>query len=95
MKNEKFFKLTAEWKAATAGLSSPRAISRHPAYREIIAMGRPILPLILHDLQENGGWWYPALRAITGVNPVPANARGRPPLNDEAWLNWGRDNGYI
>lgn len=92
--NGQFLRLAAEWKSATAGLASPRAIAEHPAYRQIIALGQPALPLIFRDLQDNGGWWYPALRTLTGANPVPEYARGKPPLNDEAWLRWGRENGY-
>ena len=90
----RFQRLVFEWKSATAGLSSPRAIMEHPAYPQIIALGEPILPLIFRDLQDNGGWWYPALRTLTGANPVPADAQGRPELNDAAWLRWGQANGY-
>lgn len=89
-----FSKLVSEWRAETAGLSSPRAIAGHHAYQRIIAMGAPVIPFILQDMKDNGGWWYPALRTLTGVNPVPESAKGSPPLNDEAWLQWGRDNGY-
>ena len=89
-----FQQLVDEWKAGTAGLSSPRSIAGHPAYSQIIALGEPILPLIFRDLRDNGGWWYPALRTLTGVNPVPESARGHPELNDAAWLRWGRKNGY-
>ena len=89
-----FQRLVFEWKSATAGLSSPRAITEHPAYAQIIALGEPILPLIFRDLQDNGGWWYPALRTLTGANPVPADAQGQPELNDAAWLRWGQANGY-
>ena len=90
-----FHELVAQWQAATAGLSSPQAIAGHLAYQQIISMGQPALRLIFHELKYNGGWWYPALRALTGINPVPESAKGRPPLNDEAWLQWGRENDYI
>ena len=91
---ERFAKLVAEWRSGTGGLSSPRAIRSHPAYQQIIAMGEPALRHIFDDLKRNGGWWYPALRALTGQNPVPESAKGNPLLNDEAWLQWGRQNGY-
>lgn len=93
--NERFLRLADEWKSETAGLSSPRAIAGHPAYQKIIAMGEPVLPLIFRDLKRNGGWWYPALRTLTGANPVPEHAEGKPPLNDAAWLHWGQEHGYI
>ena len=93
--NERFLRLADEWKSETARLSSPRAIAEHPAYQEIIAMGKPVLPLVFRDLKSNGGWWYPALRTLTGANPVPERAEGKPPRNDDAWLHWGQENGYI
>ena len=92
---DRFQQLVSEWKAGTAGLSSPRAITRHPAFGQIVALGEPILPLIFRDLRDNGGWWYPALRTLTGANPVPASAKGKPRLNTAAWLCWGEENGYI
>ena len=88
----KFNKLVSQWKSETGGLSSPRAISQHPCYLEIIKMGEEVLPLIFYDLKNNGGWWYPALRAITGVNPVSDDARGNIELNTEQWLKWANDN---
>ena len=92
---DRFAELVAEWRRETGGLSSPRAIAAHPAYQQIIEMGEPIIPMIFQELQENGGWWYPALRALTGENPVPEAAKGRPPLNRDAWLEWGRRNGHL
>ena len=92
---QEFAELVATWRAETAGLSSPRAMAGHPAYQQIITLGEPVIPLILQDMKDNGGWWYPALRALTGQNPVPESAKGSPPLNDEAWLQWGAENGYV
>ena len=93
--HQEFAELLATWRGETAGLSSPRAIAGHPAYQQIITLGEPVIPLILQDMKDNGGWWYPALRALTRQNPIPESAKGSPPLNDEAWLHWGTENGYI
>jgi hypothetical protein len=90
----RFSELVAEWRRGTGGLSSPRAIASHPAYQQIIRMGEAVLPLIFQELRDNGGWWYPALRALTGKNPVPDEAKGKPPLNRQAWLDWGQRNGH-
>ena len=91
---EQFLQLLSEWRKETAFQSSPRVITGHPAYQQIIDIGEPALPFIFEDMRENGGWWYPALRAITGVNPVPKDTKGNRTLNDEAWLEWGRSHGY-
>ena len=92
---DQFVELVEEWQRGTGGLSSPKAIAGHPAYQQIIEMGASAVPMIFQELEANGGWWYPALRALTGENPVPEEAKGRPPLNREAWLEWGRSNGYL
>ena len=86
----KFSRLARQWREETAGVSSPTMISSNSAYLSIIALGRPAIPLILKELRERGGFWYPALRALSGENPVPISARGRPRLMKEAWLAWGR-----
>ena len=91
----RFKKLTETWREETGGLSSPSQIASHPAYQQIISMGRPVLPLILADLEARGGQWYLALRAITGASPVPPEASGRARLVRDAWLQWGRDHGYV
>ena len=76
--HQQFAELVATWRAETAGLSSPRSMAGHPAYQQIIAMGEPVIPFIFRDMKENGGWWYPALRALTGANPVPESAKRQP-----------------
>lgn len=92
---EKFQRLVHQWHTETDGLSSPTQITSNQAYLKIIALGPSIIPLILTELEGRGGYWYPALRAITDVNPVPETARGRPRLINEAWLAWGRKQEYI
>ena len=93
--HQKFQALTARWKDETAGLSSPTVIANHPALRQIIDLGPAVLPLILQNLQEQGGWWFPALRLLTKTNPVPPEARGDPEANRQAWLEWGQANEYL
>ncbi len=74
----RFSKLTEAWREETGGLSSPSQIAAHPAYQQIISMGRPVLPLIREELQASGGHWYVALHAITGDSPVPPRRRDAP-----------------
>ena len=56
---EHFLQLLSEWRKDTAFQSSPRVITSHPAYQQIIDIGEPALPFIFEDMRENGGWWYP------------------------------------
>ena len=57
-------------------------------------MGEAVVPLMLHDLQVRPRLWVWALPAITGADPVPASDRGNIARMSEAWVRWGRTNGY-
>ena len=90
-----FEELALVWSSATAHLSSTTKLIEHPAYRQIIGLGPAVLPLMLSDLQESGRFWFPALNAITGENPVPDDAAGDADRMTEAWMKWGRANHLI
>ncbi len=91
----KFNSLKIEWEFDTFLLSSTTQISMHPAYQEIIGMGEKAIPLILNDLKQQEGFWFWALNAITGEDPVTPENRGNIENMTEAWLKWGEENGYI
>lgn len=91
---KRFRDLVAKWKADTMYVSSVTQMATHPAYQQIIGMGRSALPLLLRELAENGGHWFWALKAITGDDPVPPEDRGNVARMTAAWLAWGRANGY-
>lgn len=94
--NSKVFKkLANSWHEDTDHHSFAHLITSHEAYLKIIAMGAIAISFILQDLQERGGNWYAALRALSGHDPVPPEAQGDVPVMKESWLRWGRDNGYI
>ena len=90
-----FEELALSWSSETAHLSSPMKVIAHPAYRQIIGLGPPVLPLLLRDLKETRRFWFPALNAITGENPVPADAAGDIRGMAEAWIEWGRERGLM
>jgi hypothetical protein len=91
---ERFRKLEATWTAETGYLSSYTDIVEHPAFREIIRLGEPVVPLMLRDLEERPRLWVWALPEITGADPVPPQEGGNITKMTEAWLRWGRANGY-
>ncbi len=90
-----FGSLADKWHEETDALSSPTKITSNEAYLKIIALGQAAIPLILRDLQERGGDWYLALRVLTDANPVRPEHEGYTTRMDAAWLNWGREHGYI
>ena len=68
---------------------------QHPAYRQIIDMGEPALPWILRELRDRPGYWFEALRTIARQTPVAAEVRTDPQRVRAAWLNWGKERGFI
>ena len=90
---EEFARLTAEWKKETAHYSKVSQVAQHHAYRRIIEMGDCVVPLILQDLKEHGGRWFPALREITKTNPATPEIRGKMEETKAAWLKWGTAHG--
>ena len=88
-----FCALAAQWRAETKYLSSVSKMVRHPAYQRIIGLGLPVVPLILEDLRQHGDHWLVALHRITGEDPAPPDATFGEAV--QAWLQWGRQKGYL
>ncbi len=91
---EKFRRLAAVWLAETAYVSSSSDLVAHPAFQEIVGMGPAVIPLLLRELENRTGHWHRALRRITGADPVPPTERGNIEKAAEAWLRWGKEQGY-
>jgi hypothetical protein len=92
---EQFQRLASRWRAETAYVSSSSDLVGHPAFRDIIALGPPVIPLLLRELEKRTGHWHRALRQITGADPVPPGDRGgNIDKAAEAWLRWGKEQGY-
>lgn len=91
---QRFRRLEKVWNAETAFLSSVTDLCSHPAFQEIIGMGEAVVPLMLRDLEQQHGFWMWALPEITGADPVPEAERGMIGRMSEAWVRWGRENGY-
>lgn len=84
----KFQELKATWEEETLFLSSSSAIVLHPAYQQIIGMGKDALPLIMNELSLEPSHWFWALRAITRENPVPSTEKGKIEKMAKYWLIW-------
>lgn len=91
----RFMDLRQEWENETAHLSSITALSIHKAYQQIIGMGSVAIPFILRAMNEEPGYWFWALQAITGDDPVPPKDRGNIRKMTQAWLTWGHTQRYI
>ena len=92
------FKILAEkWKKFRPHSSRVKDMIDHPAYREILLMGKQGITFILLDLEKNGPeHWFHALSTMSGeTDVVPKSERGVLPKMTERWLEWGRKNNYI
>jgi hypothetical protein len=90
-----FEALAAKWRRETMMLSSSSEKVLHPAYQRIIGLGPAVIPLVLRELEQHGGHWFWALRALTGENPVKLEDAGQVRKMTEAWLEWGRQWGLV
>lgn len=91
---QQFRKYAAAWKEDTLLDSSPQQAVQHPAYQQIISLGPDAVPLILRELVADADLWFEALRRITRQNPVRPSDVGNPRKMADAWLEWGRKQGY-
>ncbi|MBI3821802.1 MAG: hypothetical protein HY289_03875 [Planctomycetes bacterium] len=92
----RFHALAKAWKSETELMSKVTKRVMHPAYQKIIGMGEAAVPLILKDLRDHGpDDWFWALTAITDENPITETIAGNMAAMTEAWLQWGRNAGYL
>src|SRR5258708_786024 len=68
--NKRFDRLSRKWRAETRFVSSLTDIVLNSSYQGIIGMGDVALPLIMRDLETNGGYWFWALKHISGEDPL-------------------------
>lgn len=89
----KFRMLADRWRKETRHSSSVNRMAMHPAYQQIVGMGRDALPLILRELEITRGHWLWALYAISGEDAAPEGSTFEQAV--DAWLEWGRRHNHI
>jgi hypothetical protein len=92
---EQFRELVRRWKAERGQTSSAVKMAATPAYRQIVNLGKDAVPLLLAELERQPDHWFLALYEITGVDPVPKQSRGRINEMAAAWVQWGREHGFV
>ena len=90
---EEFSKLARVWYEDTARLSLVQQMAMHPAYQAIIGMGRDALPFIFRELQQSRDHWLWALHAITRQDAARPDQTFEEAV--DAWLDWGKNRGYL
>jgi hypothetical protein len=91
---ERFRTLAEWWHIDTVDMASPSDKFQHPAYQRIIALGQPVIPFILEELAEHGGYWFEALRQIISESPVRLEDRNSYEAARRATL-WRYSNKYM
>ncbi len=90
-----FDNLADKWERETKFSSSTIEMVLNPSYQKIIAMGKQVIPFILNRLKSKPDHWFWALEIISDQNPVPESKNGNFNEMVEAWLDWGKVNGFI
>lgn len=88
---QRFLELAERWREETDFLSFLADKFAHPAYREIIAMGEPVVPWILRELNAGRGHWIEALEQITGEDVAAEPSCTSRREAELAWLRWGAE----
>lgn len=92
-----FVRLAEAWRQQSGYLGFIRKKIAIPEYHRIIGLGRPVVPLLLRELEREPEFWFWALEAITGENPVSesVSASGDIQANADAWVEWGYRHGVL
>jgi hypothetical protein len=93
--NQEFRSLADAWYAETAFESSLTKMTMNLNYLRAISLGKPVVPLILRELERKPAPWFLALKAITGEDPVSDRFAGDFKVMAETWIEWGKERGLI
>ena len=82
-----------DWRRATGSLSVARQIQSHRTYLKIIGMGAPALKYLLAEVQKGRRFLFVALESI--ADEYPAKEAESFEQVQNAWIEWGKDQGLI
>lgn len=92
---DRFLRLADTWRKNRGPTSSISQMAMRPEYQAIIGMGHDAVPFLLDELRREPDHWFWALASITGDDPVAQEDKGKLPEMAKAWIDWGRDHGYL
>jgi hypothetical protein len=87
-----FRKLAERWQKETINFSLAYQKTGHEAYKKIVALGWPVVPIILGDLRQKPDLWFDALATITGEDPIIDHPEiyGDVKAMAQRWIDWGK-----
>ena len=92
----RFRTLTERWREQRGFSSSQSEIESCPAYHALLAMGKPVIPLIMEELEKGArDHWFRILELVSSAQPVRYEDRGNYAKMRVAWLDWwNRERGF-
>jgi hypothetical protein len=93
--DQRFKYLASEWKNLQGPRSNIGRLATHPIHLEILKLGTSAIPLILKDIKDGSSHWFTTLRSLVGSSPVSAEAAGNIAEMRDAWIRWGKEQGYL
>ena len=85
---DRFYRALRRWHSETTFLSDSLKITEHPDFRRIVKLGRPVVPLILGEIQRDPSILVYALEEIESVRPYPEDDEGDFRAMSEHWISW-------
>lgn len=83
-----FYLLLSEWREETEFCSSLSEIVEHSSFKNIIKLGRKIVPLIIEEIKNEPSLLVLTLpRIMAGEDPVDEKDWGNIPAMTKAWIN--------
>ncbi|MFI5111485.1 MAG: hypothetical protein ACHP9S_01560 [Terriglobales bacterium] len=92
---QRFRELADAWQRETAHLSSTAKRVLNSNYQAIMALGPPVIRLLLRDLRENRRDWFWALHHLAQDDPITTDDIGNKDRMIAAWEEWGRQRRII
>jgi len=86
----RFYRLLRAWRYDTATTSRLQDKLDHPAFNQIIEIGKPAVPLIVRELIVRPDFLFLTLHRIVGEDVVPPGVGPHGAI--EAWLAWATRN---
>ena len=86
---QRFAGLAERWWLEAGGRSISTQMMDSDAFREIVALGEQVVPLILREMEHSHMHWHLALWEITGEHPESAVQPGKIDQVCAAWLVTG------
>lgn len=93
---ERFEALAAAWaehREANRTASNPAVYLDCDAFAELVALGKPAVPLIIERYRDGSLFWGAALRRITGIEDFGRGSLGNLERTRERWLEWWDEKG--